>query len=452
MSRRFVVLEQRLDRGFWLFFGRTFGTVNHAMSNTGTEQATQELKFDNVFLFGAGVSAAAGVPLLKPFLDKMWEYSIRERVNDTPLSKEDCQILGIATNIRIALERYNSRANFNDRNIEDILSLLSFEALRGGDAKEDYNKMVRAVAKTIELSGSLKYQEQSPRIYEFYKSLYHEFWRLFLTGELKGMVPAIITFNYDLILERALWETFHYHAQDSQRYPIDSIKLKYYYGEMQFAVKTHDHLFTHVRENQETRVFETKGFRPSFIYDPNEKTRIEIPYFKLHGSLNWPLELQIGSHLANPPTKAIDSPLILPPVFNKMNTTATNNVWSTALSVLQHAKHIVVVGYSLPRTDIYMQYFLKAAVGPNSSLQKITVFNPALFNDNEEAREMKSRYEDCFSRNFANRIDFRPPVAGYKEPRPDLDDYRDRIGTFNHFVSSVRNDRTNTWKHEPLLF
>src|SRR5215467_1044976 len=105
-----------------------------------TEMGTDPIEsfdphYDNVFLFGAGVSAAAGVPLLNPFLDRMWEYSVKKSANGTAISAEDLEILNKALSIKDNLESYNSRAHFNDRNIEDVLSLLSFEAFVGGEAK-----------------------------------------------------------------------------------------------------------------------------------------------------------------------------------------------------------------------------------------------------------------------------------------------------------------------------
>jgi hypothetical protein len=108
------------------------------------------------------------------------------------------------------------------------------------------------------------------------------------------------------------------------------------------------------------------------------------------------------------PTAIVDDPLILPPVFNKMNSSMINVVWKVALEVLRKAKNIIIVGYSLPKTDIYMQYFLKSAVGPNSSLQRIIVFDPVLFQEGERAKEMKIRYLECFSPQFSNRITFHP--------------------------------------------
>src|SRR5207302_40746 len=97
-----------------------------------------ELNHNNVILFGAGASVDAGIPLLGNFVDTMLSYAMRGKVGTTLLSEPDKAILTSANKIRIELEGYSSRAYFDSRNLEDILSLLSFEALKGTDAAKNY--------------------------------------------------------------------------------------------------------------------------------------------------------------------------------------------------------------------------------------------------------------------------------------------------------------------------
>jgi hypothetical protein len=124
-----------------------------------------------------------------------------------------------------------------------------------------------------------------------------------------------------------------------------------------------------------------------------------------------------------------------------MNTKEINSVWKHALNVLRNAKHIVIVGYSLPRTDVYMQYFMKAAVGPNRNLQRITVFNPTLFKGDKSAEEMEERYRECFSGKFGKYINFRPELVTSVQP--------DNRGSFLHFLAYLARDNV---LEEKLLF
>jgi len=130
----------------------------------------------------------------------------------------------------------------------------------------------------------------------------------------------------------------------------------------------------------------------------------------------------------------VENAYILPPLLNKWLLGQEMGMWKVALERLRQAKNIVIVGYSLPRTDIYMQYFLKAGLGPNVDLNKITVFNPILFRNNlgvdPECKAMEDRYGSCFSPQLKERIIFRPDSwrIGIKD---------ELAGTFQHFVEAI---------------
>ncbi len=93
-------------------------------------------------------------------------------------------------------------------------------------------------------------------------------------------------------------------------------------------------------------------------------------------------------------------------------------------------KNVIFVGYSLPVTDMYMQFFLKAALGPNQELNKIFVFDPTLWTDSEAAANMLVRYQNCFSTQLRPRIEFKPNM-----PFPN-DGY---AGTTEHFVNILEH-------------
>lgn len=109
-------------------------------------------------------------------------------------------------------------------------------------------------------------------------------------------------------------------------------------------------------------------------------------------------------------------------------------MWKVALDRLRSAKNIVIVGYSLPETDVYMQYFLKTAVGPNVNLNRVYVFDPVLFFENEHTQAMKARYESCFAPQLRNRLIFQPDVSmrGWG--------ISSQPGTFSHFVELLGHD------------
>ena len=399
--------------------------MNSPAREAGAAQAPP--RYDNVILLGAGASADAGIPMLDSFVDKMWEYAIRGKVGDKPLIEADKELLTEANKIRIELDHYSSRAFFDSRNLEDILSLLSFEAL-DDEKRAKYDTMVRAVARTIELSCIYPYTGPTS-VVPGRSGDYGGFWRSLFHQQVQAALPALITFNYDLVFERSLWESFNFEDLEN-RGKSRSVRLKYYYG-------MYDCPINGVPQRYSTRDGVIAGQRGDF--DWHHKPEIQLPYLKLHGSLNWDRNIfsepfdRHGCPVipSGHPTQAVEHPLILPPVFNKTDSPKINSVWKAALSILRHAKNIVIVGYSLPKTDIYMQYFLKSAVGPNSDLQKIIVFDPVLFRGDEKTAQMKQRYKERFSPQFSGRIIFEPAGHVYQSSNSPW-------GTFRHFTETLR--------------
>ena len=396
-----------------------------------------EREIHNIILFGAGASVDAGIPAMANFVDKIWELSVRGKVGEQTIAPEDRRILQEANAVRLDLERYHSRASFDDRNLEDLLSLISFGAMRSGSgAKEKYEKLVQAIAVTIELCCRFKHWSDSPSELDERgcQHVYNTFWLTLLQDHLNNL-PAIITFNYDLVLERTLWEAYHRTNEMSGGGCPRSVALRYLANQRDMAFKRTPYQYQ--QRLRDGGPSETKEGWCARVVESG-KSDVDTPYLKLHGSLNW-IDYKTGANVEKEgwhPTKAVLKPLILPPVFNKLQSQDVSSVWTKALEVLRQAKHLIIVGYSLPRTDIYMQYFVKAAVGPNSNLSRVFVFNPDLWNDSEAANLMKARYSDCFSAQFKERIDFHP-LPNRAQGRP---------GSMEHFVRALNS------RDEPLLF
>jgi len=412
----------------------TLGRCSCPNQNLGALKPTARtfMSFDNVIIFGAGASFDAKIPLLSNFVETMWTYATRGTSPNGPIKEEDKALFDEAIEIRKKLERYNSRANFNIRNLEDILSLLSFESLAGGEALNNYETWVKAITKTIELSTNIPFHDSKPYSPKYTQTIYHQFWNVLLGPASIKRHPALITFNYDLVFERSLWEFYHiFNDQPEQFFPVKEIDINYFLNPESVSISKELTQYNEpISIGTGAMVQGQKaGFKPRLQFGPAKPHG--IPYLKLHGSLNWGEPVPADDE-TNPRRfiQAAEKPLILPPVFNKMNSVQLMPVWGKALEILRNAKHIIIVGYSLPKTDIYMQYFLKSAVGPNSDLQKIVVFDPVLFTQDSGNAEMRKRYEECFSPQFQPQIIFNPSGLS-----PDRRNY---LGTFEHFVHSLR--------------
>lgn len=368
------------------------------------------------------------------FVDTMWELAIRGSKGDVQLSAPDLELFRDANKVRLDLNDYHGRVAFDDRNIEDILSILSFNSYSSKRNSNDrMATFVKAIGRTIEICCSVKHpglrSDGSAQVVKDGPDLYRDFWvSLFAARKTGKTLPCIITFNYDLVLERSLFQVLNgvvFSAFGDPKPPASHVRIQHHFPSIPDRVYELINVRYGTHDSRDgTLLHEVASESVSEILD------IEI--LKLHGSLNFPAA---GTKLPSQGTynvvDALPSPLILPPIFNKQSTVSQKNIWTAALERLRGAKNIVVVGYSLPRTDIYMQYFLKAALGPNVDLNRIFVFDPANYGSQKSAEEMKARYEECFSPQLRNRIHFKPEEvgAGFGSSKP---------GTAAHFVHALR--------------
>jgi hypothetical protein len=364
---------------------------------------------NNVIILGAGFSYDAGIPLLGGFVEKMWEFAVRKSHNGKPLNNEDLKIFEDAIKVKNELDSYHGRAVFDDRNIEDILSILSFNILGGGKGDKDkLNKINRAIAKTIELSCSVTHPGLLPsgenKVIKTGPDIYRNFWRnLFKYTKHNSEIPTIITFNYDLVLERALLQIMIGTNYDNHKnpFPFNSFAIKYFHERMPSLAYTPE--LAMFNDTNPDQIYGT--ILKETIATPNTN-HIDIEILKLHGSLNFPKPRVSFDKNSYNFVSMLDDPQILPPISNKMSGNTSDELWGVALQRLREAKNVVIVGYSLPRTDIYMQYFLKAGLGPNMDLNKISVFDPVLYGNAQDNKDMRNRYQECFASQLHNRIRF----------------------------------------------
>jgi hypothetical protein len=378
---------------------------------------------DNVILFGAGASFDAGVPLLGNFIEKMKGYALRGMDDKRqPLSESDIQVFKKAWNAIYSLNEYHARAAFDDRNLEDLLSILSFSTLGQDNAdRAKLDALIDAIVRTIELSCTVVHDDINPTYHSEYETdLYVIFWRLlFREWKTRKTNPVLISLNYDLVLERSLFNSLTRKLIDNPAFSFDGVVLDYKYSyspriSYKIAVKELEREFV-----------DQYGFQTSLV--PCNEDQLEKPFvleiLKLHGSLNFPSNLT--QNTVSTPISSVEKPLIVPPITNKLINDDMTSVWNSAFNHLREVKNLIIVGYSLPRSDVYMQFFLKSALGPNKDFDKLLVFDPLLFQVNNDAKEMKQRYASCFSEQLRNYIIDKPDLIA----TPSM-----HAGTFRHFV------------------
>ena len=148
-------------------------------------------------------------------------------------------------------------------------------------------------------------------------------------------------------------------------------------------------------------------------------------YYKLHGSTNWyysgrdnfygetifysdipPWETKHSRAELGPHPLAADKEwLIIPPVTDKLtyfNNETIRHLWQKASNDLWSATRVFVIGYSLPPSDLGMQFFLQHSQPSEETQAKIYIVNPD--------HSAVSRYQDILPEmnvlgDFAGRED-----------------------------------------------
>lgn len=386
---------------------------------------------DNVFIFGAGFSCNAKIPLLSNFMDVMLEIYHKKKFGEHGLTESELKILSDAVEVRNSLDVFHGRSNYNDRNIEDILSILQFNKMAGDkNASKGIVIFNKAIKLTIDLTCSIREGDTNFGYFAHERNdVYEEFWKALEARARQGLEnPIIISFNYDLVLERSLIRHFTDWSKGriSPSKRVDGLRIKY--------SDSADSVYEF--EIREKSIVDKQGGGFFNVLEPSigpiSGRVFEITILKPHGSLN--ISRNRNKNRINDVQsfiKSVDDPLILPPVFNKMEDGYGEDVWKCSMRSLRQAKRLTVVGYSMPSSDIYMKYFLKSGLGPNALFSGVSVFDPVTFSENGGDSQMIARYQSCFSPQIQSRISFKPPQPTYEYPK---------AGKVEHLVALMNQD------------
>jgi hypothetical protein len=312
----------------------------------------------NVYILGAGFSADAGIPLLNNFLYEM-RLSM-SLLREMGRERERAAIEEVLT-FRKRAASAALRVNLDVENIEDLFSLAA--ASSGQYASEE--AVSTAIAATIDYSR----RTAKPRFFE--ANVDHSFerpndWQTKTNGPQRAIyeIPAydvysgllsgkvcndqpflqntIITFNYDTVLEESLanW------------------KVPIWYGFDDGSV-IYDDTSNHSPTNYEQ----------------------SLPVLKLHGSVNWAHpnkdDTQLRVYGSYSDIVALSRQVVLvPPTWRKTFGGALTGVWNNAVKALTEATRIIMVGFSIPPTDIHFKFLMAAGLQDNISLRNIYCFNP----------------------------------------------------------------------------
>lgn len=312
-----------------------------------------------VFLLGAGFSKLAGLPLAKELINFIFQY-LRNSRNVSDIEDYYPEISGF-------LEKCKEKYPWILEDIELLFTYLDFALLSNSkEIFKDFNYDLRILRK--KLSGVLvrafrdahydfsirkgevtKEQIEADQIYwKFCKNLSKD--------------DTVITFNYDLIVEKGLWlqnkwtfldgygfnKNIEDFEDDFKKYPYEKPK------------------------NSLVKVYKLHGSL-GWIYDESNEQIIlgeMSDYFSDYTGFYCERDLYTetarwdeGTTFIEPSyIKLFDRPIIL-------------DIWKKAFEEIQQSDELIIIGYSLPALDSAARILLSTAVR-NSQISSITVVNP----------------------------------------------------------------------------
>ncbi|MDM7912279.1 MAG: SIR2 family protein [Methanotrichaceae archaeon] len=324
---------------------------------------------NSVYILGAGFSAYAGMPVMSNFMTRMRD--VRELSSD--LSPEAAKAIDLVLEERAHLSGVRDKIKLNLDNVEDLFSLIDAKATgeRGDTARRLTTSVRKAISATllhsmqpiekirmhIESSADERFIREMVNInpsegrneaggwlesdpYKLFSTLLLQ--RLDAVSDIRAGTDTVITFNYDLVLENALkW----------------------------------------------------RGVRPDYCLDAKDYTDATRPtiaaprVIKVHGSVNWDDRGRLGTTVVDEPNELIalpnGRPMLIPPTWAKGSQTRLSRMlWYNSVEAIQKAHRIVIIGYSMPQTDLYFKYLLAAGLQNNVSLRRFSVIDPSDMDEN----------------------------------------------------------------------
>jgi len=278
-----------------------------------------------VYLLGAGFSAPLGLPTISTFYWKAKDLYESDRKKFAHFSK--------SFDLMDSFGRLKTFMKADLENIEETLSILEMaDVLSSEPMSQPFSNFISdvIVAYTPDIPAPEKIQDEDiePRIPRFFgNNPLLSSYCIFVAQLLALRPPRKV--NGKWTLERG--EPFAHYSVVNLNY--DRV--------LETAC---DYIQKHYRQKPPLR-----------FSDPTSKiqaTATDVMLAKLHGSVITE---------------------IVPPTWNKKIHQGILPAWRAAFTAVAKANELRFIGYSLPETDSYFRYFLKAAISNSFNLQRVDV-------------------------------------------------------------------------------
>jgi hypothetical protein len=269
-----------------------------------------------------------------------------------------------------------------------IAATLDFRAAARPVPETEFNLSPSTFGLPASLIKNAVRSNSSPSFHTVRASAY-DFMLAGLIGRLDAPKPlardTIISFNYDMLVEDSL----------------SSLRTPFSYG---FSPKS-------VTEDPSAQGLSLSANAP-------------LQLLKLHGSINWAYPGHRGRRLTvfgsyEPVRAAGLPPQLIPPTWRKTFDGPLLHVWRHALDQISTATRLVVIGFSMPATDLHFKYLIAAGLRENISLREIVFVNTdkknveiraaELFGD--LARRPSIRVVPTTARTFVGQGEFQSTIS-----------------------------------------
>lgn len=316
-----------------------------------------------IFILGAGASKTAGAPLMSDFLEVAENLLLTGKVQE---AKDSFQEVILA---RSELSSVHSKSQLQIHNVEDVFS--AFEMANTLRKLSDYKPerieqlvkamktvIVNTIEKTVVFPISGHSEIFAPEDYVGFVDL---------LSSLRETTPksdvAVVTFNYDMALDYALYkaniEPFYGFENNPPSQAIPLLKL---HGSLNWGECSQCH-----------------DIFPAYVRDYADYRGV-IPFTYQEGAGD--VRFNFGSSIVTRKHKkdgapALSEPVVIPPTWNKSDHyKGIASVWAQAAQELCSAENIFIIGYSLPDSDSFFRYLYALGTVSKKVLKRLWVFNP----------------------------------------------------------------------------
>lgn len=380
----------------------------------------------NVYILGAGFAAEAGLPLIKDFTNRMRDAAPWLEAQASREREQEAISRVLEFRLRAAAAAH--RVPLNVENIEELFSLASASgdeelakavplaiaatldyARQTANPMEEWRRFQIGVLKRPDWKAPSSWTQPLPYIQEelkkgarkgeWYSCPPYDFYVGLMAGYFNEGRPerrdTIITFNYDMLIERALtglgrnftyalgpdleayWKPAGHSLGMTRLVPV-SLQLLKLHGSLNWG--------SSVANREMMKFFQWPMVEIAGKEDQESRSYGLVPAVDRLNA-DWPLSDDFVLIHQNYDALRQNNfiPLLAPPTWQKMLTGALSRVWNAAVGALSTATNVVILGYSVPATDQHFRYLLAAGLQDNISLRKVYFVNPAL--KDERARE-----------------------------------------------------------------